>query len=694
MVSKKNKDIRSFFSNSQASKPPASRIRISQTPTPAPEPSLQSNNGGPYSQSPSPPPEVPSSPPNITSHDPDPDPTPRAPLSCDAVIAASDDEEDPDSDDDLFPDLGFIGGPRNAAPRVHPAPRNPPAPARRNPCVTPRAKRTATAPDFLSSPLTIQSKKKKYDMKSLLEFTRKDDETRASAQRFSALLEEEAEMQRGDGGFVDEEKEESSAAAALKEHILESAVADGEDEGNEEGGGPDRMRIVRALERTELGGDTRRYYFFEHNEPEVHFLGRKFPKDKAKGAWAVLGGAQDRARHFASGFPYNIQKKLGNMPDEIFLWVLDEVCSEQRIPLQVEYRKLLSICHDQTQRLVTPTLLQQLFRNIGATKDVSELMVPITLREETSNPYPNRNWSCVENFLALLGHMSDHFTSATRSTAMQILLRLGMDNIAVESFGYAQKWREAADLIAHSVPDEQWISFCQEICSSLSESTQKATMRWRAIALLGPAVTPGPNTFSIHLQTRTLDLKRRLASVFFFDDLQRADKKPEDTVHIRAIIDRLEDDEFQINQNTDYQELGALMMMLNVALGDASKKIEMTETSITSFDAEVDELAEGLKSMLTRVAPLNKGIHVSRIEAKNAMELIRERLLYQVRIKSVPKVGIFGKREEEDSSVPRQRDFMKGFLLKKKREASVRAESNVVKTEPAIKVEVDAIMAG
>ncbi|ROW10327.1 hypothetical protein VMCG_01887 [Cytospora schulzeri] len=682
MASKKNGDIRSFFGNSQPSRPPASQSRTSQTPpAPALEPISQPDDDVPQSPSTSSLPEVPSSPPYITPID---EPTaPRAPLSRDTVIAASD--EDPDSDDDLFPDLGFIGAPRKAtaAPALPPPSRNT-APARRNnynnPCVTPRAKRTAAAPpDFLSSPLTIQSKKKRYDMKALLEFARKDEETRAGAQR-------------GD------EEDEGSAAAALKEHILESANAAGGDQGDEEGGGADRMRIVRALERTELGGDSRRYYFFEQKEPDMDVVGRRFPKDQAKGAWAILGGAQDRARHFASGFPYSIQKKLGNMPDEIFLWVLDEVCSERRRPLQVEYRKLLTICHDQTQRLVTPTLLKQLFKNLGATKDVDELMARVTLREETSNPYPSRDWTCVENFLEVLGNMSDDFTPSTRSTAMQILLRLSMDSIAVENFGYAQKWREAADLVARSVPDEQWISFCQEVCYSLSESTPKATMRWRAIVPLGPAVIPGFNPSSIHLQTRTLDLKRRLASVFFFDDLQRADKKPEDTVHIRAIIDRLEGDEFQINQSTDYQELGALMMLLNVALGDASKRAEMTESSTINFDAEVDELAEGLKSMLTRVAPLNKGIHVSRIEAKNAMELIRERLLYQVRIKSVPKIGIFGKLEDEDTSLPRQRDFMKGFFSKKKRESSVKAESAVVETEPAMKesitVETDAIMAG
>lgn len=499
MVSKKNGDIRSFFLDSQASsRPPTSQTRPSRTPraaAPGPISQHEPDDRTPPSPSPSPLPDIPSSPPFVT---PDDDttttttghPTPRGPISRNAVIAASDDEPS-DSDDDLFPDLGLIGAPRRAggpaslaaAPR-NPAPAPAPAPAsggRRapnKPCVTPRARRTAAVgpPDFLSSPLTIQSKKKRYDMKELLEFTRRDEETWAGAQRFSALLEQEAEMQRGGRGFVDDDDDGGGddgdddvdvddaegagrAAAVLREHILESAVAAGGDEGDEEGGGPDKMRIVRALERTELGGDSRRYYFFEQEEPEADVVGTRFPKQKAKGAWAILGDAQDRARHFASGFPYDIQKKLGNMPDEIFLWILDEVCSERRRPLQVEYGKLLVICHDQTRRLVTPTLLQQLFINLGATKDVNELKARVTLREETNNPYPNRNWSCVENFLDLLGKISEHFSSATRTTAMQILMRLGMDGIAVENFGYAQKWRQATDLVARSVPDGEWVSF-------------------------------------------------------------------------------------------------------------------------------------------------------------------------------------------------------------------------------------------
>lgn len=155
--------------------------------------------------------------------------------------------------------------------------------------------------------------------------------------------------------------------------------------------------------------------------------------------------------------------------------------------------------------------------------------------------------------------------------------------------------------------------------------------------------------------------------MFFFDDLGRADKKPEDTVNIRAVIDRLEENPFIINARTDYRELHALIMLLNTALGDAARQqVATSPESCRDFDAEVDELAEGVKSMLTRVAPQNNGIHVSRIEAKCAMELLRERLLYQVRTRQKPKIkGIRLEEPEEDSALPRQQDFMKGFFLKK-----------------------------
>lgn len=203
-------------------------------------------------------------------------------------------------------------------------------------------------------------------------------------------------------------------------------------------------------------------------------------------------------------------------------------------------------------------------------------------------------------------------------------------------------------------------SQCQDVCTSVYRSTERASLRYRAINLLGPVQLPQSPP---DLQRRSLDLKRRLACVFFFDELSRADKKPEDTVNIRAVIDRLDDPHFTINAETDYQELAALMLLLNIAMGDAASN-KITRESSKDFDAEVDELTASMKSMYTRVMPQSQGIHVSRIEAKSALEMIRDRLVYQLRTTRKPKIADI-LPGEEDTSLPQQQMFMKGFLRRK-----------------------------
>lgn len=131
------------------------------------------------------------------------------------------------------------------------------------------------------------------------------------------------------------------------------------------------------------------------------------------------------------------------------------------------------------------------------------------------------------------------------------------------------------------------------------------------------------------------------------------------------MIDRLDDPLFNINAETDYRELAGLMLLLNVALGDAASTEVTAETS-KDFDADVDELTVSMKSMYTRVMPQSHGIHVSRIEAKSAMEMIRDRLVYQLRTKKPPKIADMIPADEEDPSLPKQQTFMKDFLRQRK----------------------------
>lgn len=489
----RNGDIRSFFAGSQAG---SQRQSSSRTPAPSKPASTRpatatapaETDSSPHSQTPL------SEQPTIHNSDNDrayalhsplsplrhdnasissspPSIAPRQAYSLDAVIAASDDDDGMDSSDSDLPDIMAPAASKRAGAAQ---------------CVTPRAKRTAIQYDgaLFSSPLSIR-KKHKYDLAALARFNERDEEKKASELRLKELEErsekEARELEREtalnavvDNGDEDSEGidfGEDKAGRELKKRLLESVKAEADAaEEDEEGRG--KLRIMRALERAaDASTGKKTFYFFEQAETDTKSLvvGNAFPVAQAKGPWKILADKQDRARHFQSGLPFDIQRMFGNLPDEIFLWILDEICQERRRELAAEYVKLLRICDDQAQRLITPALLQRLFKNLGGSNEACNLSLAVSLTDEVKDPYRDREWTCLENFLGLLGCIAHSLGSSSRTVAMQMLLRLGMDNIAVENFGLAQEWRWTVDLLARSVPGREWNSFVSVfyLCSLL-----------------------------------------------------------------------------------------------------------------------------------------------------------------------------------------------------------------------------------
>lgn len=116
----------------------------------------------------------------------------------------------------------------------------------------------------------------------------------------------------------------------------------------------------------------------------------------------------------------------------------------------------------------------------------------------------------------------------------------------------------------------------------------------------------------------------------------------------------------------DFREFAASMLLLNIALGDAARQATaVAPASGQQFDAEVDELAASVKAMSARVNVVGDGIRVSRIEAKNALDIIYDRLIFQLRTKPVrSRLGI-DSDDTEDSSLPNQQAFMEKFFKRK-----------------------------
>jgi hypothetical protein len=163
--------------------------------------------------------------------------------------------------------------------------------------------------------------------------------------------------------------------------------------------------------------------------------------------------------------------------------------------------------------------------------------------------------------------------------------------------------------------------------------------------------------------TRFQDFRRRLAMVFFFDDLQRAHQHAEDTFSIRAVIDRLEDREFIVDRQTDYHELSAYIFLLNIVVDDGSPADFESQNAEQQFNADVDELTKAIKNLEQRI-PNTAGGYSSRLEAKAILGAVRSRLPYAVRTRPPRKQDIYEKasRAAEQVVQPRQQRFLQKFL--------------------------------
>ncbi|AEO54861.1 hypothetical protein MYCTH_2297981 [Thermothelomyces thermophilus ATCC 42464] len=615
----KQGDITSFFKPvsklPQSTQPIASRTEASSTPPPP---------------SPSPPPAL------VTSSPPAPTATVRDPNT---VIRASDDEDDDDlgSDDD-FPEL-FARPARSCRPVQAPE-------KERSVYATPNAKRRVI--EFHSSPLTINTRHK-FDMKALVKHAAADNALEESEQRTAALLAQESPTAHCGVPA-------KGAHASLHDAMLDvlSDPEGSQDEGN-------RGRLLRAVKRTEASVGRKEWYFFDRqgptNDSAEMEIRRTFPKAKATGVWAFLGQEQHRSEVFEDGLPYNVQCRMQNLPDEIFQWVLDEAPRAKSRKLRDEYVRLLGVCPDQIRRLLDDKAILELFQNLGASeRALSTGAAPPSGSLEEGAPYPEHDRVRLETVLRVLS-TSAHalgIGALTRTTA--ILLRLGIDNLVREDQAVAAEYQDALHRIVMAVPWRLWDNFCGDVSESLYSFTQDATLRWNAVSSI-PL-----------LHSRLVELRRRLALVFVFDDPRRAFSPPDATFSIRSIIDRLDQaDEFVVDRtNTDYFELLALSEMLSVAVGDGSPPVgDVGPEVIKQFNREVDELSQRIKHMWSNIHEQGAA-YMSRLEVRVQLRDFERKLQHVVRTRPPPKEDIFGlNTTEDDIQRPKQQQFMRRFFEKK-----------------------------
>lgn len=163
------------------------------------------------------------------------------------------------------------------------------------------------------------------------------------------------------------------------------------------------------------------------------------------------------------------------------------------------------------------------------------------------------------------------------------------------------------------------------------------------------------------------DLRRRMAAVFFFDDVSLIERSPDTMFELRDIREHLQSAMFKIRPDTDYASLRALLLLLDIAVGTGSRPESddplQGDVPASAFDAEVD-------GVVTTLRRLGRGINdtgmksIQPMEAKMVLDWVGERLAHSVRTRPKPKISIYDlpDRPAVDTYLPRQQNLMKKFL--------------------------------
>ncbi|KAI0188014.1 hypothetical protein EV127DRAFT_343512 [Xylaria flabelliformis] len=573
----------------------------------------------------------------------------------DEEIKGSDDSED-DSDDSLGSITNALGY------------RSRPAAHRRDPNVlsTPQAKRIASASGVHRSPLTLQPKKHKFDLKALINHSREIERTEESIRRANVAI-----AQTGHNSDITDDSDAENDPKRFEEVTRKLFVGSDDEDGKGD-------KIRRAFKRSKDDDTSSRKhcYFFNQEEPPPKPGKNTFPRKKATGRWKCLSQADARRRAFMMGLPHTFIARGETLPDELFLWILDEICREQNAELRRQYINLTELCEDNTSRLVDDVRLYALLQGIGGpeyTRESTKFKGTTDVRHE----YLERNWSPLVEFLQLLDRMAPTLQATSAAGAVQLLLRMSMDPVvaAVVREHYTRALTTLVSSLAKS--KSKWNIACDAICSYIYKNIDDLELKLTVILSI-----PSSST---HL----VDLRRRIAAESLFNKPGLGSKPIDPRLSFQKICDRLGEDDFKSTNRVDfdYERLRALTTLLDITSeGNLPNPEEDAAAAEQKFNAEVDVLAICVKVIHDKIRD-----KASRKNVKLSLLGLEKRLKYAVRTRPPPRREIFAlegsssARTTESNNalnVPKQRDFMRQWAQKKKAEKQEDKEEDSVMDAP------------
>ena len=421
---------------------------------------------------------------------------------------------------------------------------------------TPRGSRVMAAP-YGSSPLSHRPKHR-IDFKALAAHAKNDEAIEASSKRMKAML---AEAASSPSGSQDGDK----VPVFAHEEVLDSVVAEQED------GGKDK--VMNALRRTEATVEDTRWYFFDDDTTESTIEVRPhFPRAAVPDSMQnELTDPLSRYNTFTSGFAASMVELHQGLPDEILLWMWDELWHEDDNQLREAYFDVLktSASSNQLGHLLDPGHIRSMYRRLGAPSAVTDVTQVVKPATGSKVPNAHQDWIFLRYSFRIFEALAPYIGQETRTYTIGLLLRMSADRMLLDNPDILVLYQDALRRMCRHMNDEAW-----EECVRLSTTSSVFTNNTQTYSLttqLFHTITSPTLRHNILLSLpsthhRMHNLRLQLSTAFFLNTLSHLNllplPLPTFTTHIRSCPT------FRPTPRSDYLDLSALFHLLSIAVAD------------------------------------------------------------------------------------------------------------------------------
>ena len=408
------------------------------------------------------------------------------------------------------------------------------------------------------------------------------------------------------------------------------------------GDGEEVSRLKNALRRTEALCHDHAWSFFKANA-EVDFEAHlEISELEDHHLRHILQNPSSHQHAFLNGYVEDhVAKK--DLSDELLLWIMERTCLETREDLRLSYVHVLSELGLRNEDLLTPKVIDEFFRRIGARDEALELKKPIVPYNRTAGNAEGINLECLSSVLGLIKTLSSMFKPDSSVHAICMMCRLLLDYHVAGNCNLMTAIDETLSCLIGSIPETIQESALYKALVVVYGSVNDPALRLQLVRNLPVS------------DFRTAIFRRRLALAFFFEDTSYLGKPAEEPmVNLDSIAAYLQVPRFNIDKKTDYAGFTTSMAMLDVGIDAGDPLLPFAaHQDEQRFDSAVDRLSTRLKDLSSQIVGAS-ALDMRRTEAREILAAIQRRLSYAVRYTTPLKKSILadvsaGHRSEKEA---------------------------------------------